>query len=460
MYDAIIIGAGMSGLAAGIRLAMYDQRVCILERHYAIGGLNSYYRLNDRNYDVGLHAVTNFARRGVKHGPLPRLIRQLRFSWDDFELAEQKGSAIAFPGVRLRFTNDAQVLHSEIARAFPDQADNYQRLLKEILGYDQLFSPRAAASTREILSSIITEPLLVEMLLCPVFFYGNAREHDMDFGQFSIMFRAVFLEGFARPLGGVRVILKRLVRRFKELGGELRLRAGVKQIVRDGYRAAGVILDDSTQIAAKQLISSAGSNETLRLCDFPDDQAQGQEIGQLSFIESICALDCQPTELGIDDTIVFYNHSDRFHYAKPDGLTDLRSGIICSPNNYHYAEGNLPEGALRFTALANYNRWAALSPEAYQAEKAKWHDEMLASAVRYISDFRQHVVVHDMFTPTTVGRYTGHDQGAVYGAPQKRYDAKTSLEGLLLCGSDQGYVGIVGTLTSGIQVANLVLQST
>ena len=44
-YDTIIIGAGMSGLAAGIRLAHFDQRVCILERHYTIGGLNSFYRM-------------------------------------------------------------------------------------------------------------------------------------------------------------------------------------------------------------------------------------------------------------------------------------------------------------------------------------------------------------------------------------------------------------------------------
>ena len=33
MYDTIIIGAGMSGLAAGIRLAYFERRVCILERH-------------------------------------------------------------------------------------------------------------------------------------------------------------------------------------------------------------------------------------------------------------------------------------------------------------------------------------------------------------------------------------------------------------------------------------------
>ena len=31
IYDTVIIGAGMSGLAAGIRLAQYDKRVCSLE---------------------------------------------------------------------------------------------------------------------------------------------------------------------------------------------------------------------------------------------------------------------------------------------------------------------------------------------------------------------------------------------------------------------------------------------
>ena len=68
-YDVVIIGAGMSGLAAGIRLAYYDQRVCILERHTTIGGLNSFYRLRGRNYDVGLHAVTNYASPGTRTGP-------------------------------------------------------------------------------------------------------------------------------------------------------------------------------------------------------------------------------------------------------------------------------------------------------------------------------------------------------------------------------------------------------
>src|SRR4029079_998057 len=170
MYDTIIIGAGMSGLAAGIRLAYYDQRVCILERHYAIGGLHSFYRLRGRDYDVGLHARTKVTPKGTKTGPLARLLRQLRMRWDDFAIAPQIGSEIAFPGVRLQFDNNARTPRHEAAWAVPQQADNFDRLTREIVAYDDLSESHAGISAREVVSSIISEPLLVEMLFCPLIF--------------------------------------------------------------------------------------------------------------------------------------------------------------------------------------------------------------------------------------------------------------------------------------------------
>ncbi len=106
-------------------------------------------------------------------------------------------------------------------------------------------------------------------------FYGSPREHDLDFGSFSVLFRAIFLEGLARPRGGIRAIIKPLVRRFKQLGGELRLRAGVKSIMPDGD-AITVLLDDGTQLSARQVISSAGWHETMRLCQSGEGEMQGE----------------------------------------------------------------------------------------------------------------------------------------------------------------------------------------
>jgi phytoene dehydrogenase-like protein len=455
MYDTIIIGAGMSGLAAGIRLAHYDRRVCILERHYTIGGLNSFYRLRGRDYDVGLHAVTNYVPKGTKRGPLARLLRQLRFGWEDFALAPQIGSAIAFPGVQLRFGNDIALLEAEIASAFPAEKDNFRRLLERLIDYDDLAPEHFDLSARQVLEETLGDPLLREMLLCPLMWYGNSREHDMGFGQFCIMFRSIFLEGFARPLAGVRLILKNLVRRFRALGGELKLRSGVEQIKVDNGRATGVVLDNGEEVEGRKILSSAGMVETMRLCD---DMTQVDEdrSGQLSFVEAISVLDRQPRQLGHEKTIVFFNDSDKFTWQRPDELCDLRTGVVCSPNNYDYGPGDdhLPDGVLRISALANFDRWASLPKEQYELEKLRWYDRTVEAAVRFVPDYRARVIDTDMFTPTTIRRFTWHKNGAVYGAPDKRLDGTTHLDNLFICGTDQGFVGIVGAIVSGISIAN------
>ena len=88
-YDAIIIGSGLSGLAAGIRLAMFDKKVLIVEKHVEVGGLNSFYTRKQRTFDVGLHAMTYYTPKGVRTSPLGKLLKQLRFKHDEFRLCPQ-----------------------------------------------------------------------------------------------------------------------------------------------------------------------------------------------------------------------------------------------------------------------------------------------------------------------------------------------------------------------------------
>ncbi len=451
MYDTIIIGAGMSGLAAGVRLAHFGRKVCILERHSAIGGLNSFYQHRGRTYDVGLHAITNFSPKGTKTGPLAKLFRQLRVAWEDWALVPQLGSAIIFPNAILRFSNDFGLLESEVRWRFPRQVDNFRRLVASLHDYAQFGQSGADRSARKVVADVISDPLLVEMLFCPILFYGGAREHNIEFDQFSILFRSIFLEGLARPLAGIQRILKMLAGRFKEHGGELRLRAGVEKIaVKDGA-VEKVFLEDGSELEARNVLSSAGFAETMRLCN--DNRPDDQPHARISLVESISVLNVMPRSLGYDRTIVFYNDSDRFYYEKPDDLIDLRSGTVCSPNNFAYPEP-LDEGIMRITALANYERWASLEPETYRQAKRDWYDRLAASAVRFVPDFRPAVVETDVFTPRTIQRFTGHAEGAVYGAAQKRHDGTSHLKNLFICGNDQGLVGVVGAIISGISIAN------
>jgi phytoene dehydrogenase-like protein len=401
--------------------------------------------------------VTNYTAKGATRGPLAKVLRQLRFKWEEFALAPQRGSRIAFPGVDLRFSNELALLRSEIHREFPSQVDRFEVLLRQLADYDDLDQDLFVQSARQRLAEIFSDPLLPEMLLCPLMWYGNAREHDMDWGQFGIMFRSIFLEGFARPFKGVRLILKNLVKRYRQLGGEVLLRSAVKQILLDGQTAVGVELEDGRTLLGKRILSSAGHIESLRLChNTPESRLPA--AGQMTFIESISILDCQPEALGHDETIVFYNDQQNFHWHRPESdLCDLRTGVICSPNNYLYDPelGNLPDGVIRLTTIANFDRWNALPEEEYRSEKLRWYDRSIESAIRFVPDFRAHVVDIDVFTPTTIRRFTSHDNGAVYGAPDKQLNGRTPYHNLYLCGTDQGYVGIIGSIMSGISIANL-----
>jgi len=455
-YDAVIIGAGMSGLAAGIRLAYFDKSVCILERHTTIGGLNSFYRLRGRNHDVGLHALTNYAPPGSKAGPLAKVLRQLRLRWDDFGLSPQRFSTVAFPGCTLRFTNCIDELLQQVREHFPSEADGFSKLVEHVAAFEVASFEKCKLSARAVLSDFLRDALLIEMLMCPLLFYGSASPNDMDFSQFAIMFRSIFLEGFARPFEGVRRILKVLVRRFKELGGELRLRSGVRTISSRRGRATSLVLDDGQTIEAANIISSAGTLETLRLLEGAEDSRPPIEPGNITYTESIYSLDCQPSDLGHDATIVFYNDSEKFRYEMPNEPIDLHSGIICSPNNFEY--GRPPEeGRIRITALANPSHWLNLPQETYEREKTDWSRRLLESALRVIPDFRPAIVDTDFFTPKTIKKFTGHINGCVYGSADKISNGRTHLENLYLCGNDQGLLGIVGTLMSGISVVNAYL---
>jgi phytoene dehydrogenase-like protein len=456
-YDTVIIGAGLSGLAAGIRLAYFDKSVCIVEKHYTIGGLNSFYRLRKRDHDVGLHAVTNYAEPGTKTGPLSKLLRQLRLRWDDFALCPQVESSIAFPGRTLKFTNDFDFLHQNIVEEFPDQKDGFAKLLKLIDEHDELHLGDETASARKILNEHLSNPTLVDMLFCPLMFYGSPTAGDMDFSQFVIMFKSIFYEGFGRPIRGVRLIMKNLVKQFRGNGGELKLKSGVQKVISENGQATGVLLESGEVLEARNIVSSAGIAETLRLCETPQEVSSENEPGGISFVETIFSLDCQPQEFGHDQTIVFYNDSDTFRYEPPEEPCDVRSGIICSPNNFRYDSDETEEGRIRITALADPAFWLNQSDENYDSAKTEWTERIVESALRYMPDFRQHVVDTDAFTPRTIKKFTGHLNGAVYGAPKKLRDGTTHLKNLFLCGTDQGFLGIIGSMLSGITIANLHL---
>ena len=452
----------MSGLAAAVRLSMFGQKVLLLEKHNAAGGLNSFYARGNRKYDVGLHALTNWVPEGAKGTPLTKLLRQLRIKREELDLCPQFGSLIKMGGKQLRVNNHFPDLMDDVAQVFPQAIDQFRELDKYISNIDEAALDTNGGSARALLNEKISDPLLRDMLLLPTCFYGSALENDIEVSQFAIMWRSLFKEGFARPFIGVRQVIRLLLDRCREHQVDRRMKCGVKQIVVRGSRATALILDDGTEVTTDKIYSSAGAVETQRMRSDCSPQVAQAEIGRLGYLETISTY--QPEQFSKfkwNETIIFFCDDERFNYQSPKGLVDPKSGVICIPNNYNYgSERKLDEGWLRVTALANHDEWCRLPEEEYLAQKTHWLNQLNKVARNHLTpisdtDHDAALTSSDVFTPRTVRKFTSHLNGAIYGSPIKRRDGRTDLENLFIIGTDQGFLGVTGAMLSGISMANL-----
>lgn len=462
--DCIIIGAGMSGLASGIRLSMYDKKILILEKHTISGGLNSYYARGKRKFDVGLHALTNFVSPKDKGKPFNKLMKQLRIPYEEFKLSPQNYSLIQFPEHKLKFTNEIEVLTAEIADKFPSQIDGFIALLEHIRNFDEVNLNNETVMAKTVVSHYIKDKSLIEMIFCPLLIYGSAWENDMDFSQFVIMFKSIFLEGFSRPEGGVRTILDLLIKKLGEAGGEIRYKSEVTRIITKNNKVVGVEVNHNQIIECDQILSSMGLPETYGVVS-EFEKLDHPATGKLSFCESILITDKKPRDLGVDATIIFYNNRPEYLYQKPTSLFDRESAVVCFPNNFKYEnfQDDYPEGVLRITNIANFDLWNDLKSAEDKAHYREQKEVVARNAAEILkhcglsSDYQ--VMFKDIFTPTTIKRYTQHFDGTVYGSTDKSRNGTTPIDGLFICGTDQGFLGIVGSMLSGISMANLhVLQ--
>jgi len=449
----IVIGGGLSGLAAAIRLARFTADVVLLEQHTRLGGLNSYYYRNNTLFETGLHAITNYAESGNKRAPLNRLLRQLKIPRSSLNLHQQIASEICFPEQKsLIFSNDFKILEDEISHKFPKAIDAFVTLQRFLEDFDP-FVPAPFRSARSFLQEILGDKLLVDMLLCPLMYYGSSVEDDMDLSQFAIMFQAIYQEGFFRPQGTIRDFLNLLANHLQTLGGTIRRGTRVTQILQDGKTARGVKLDSGEIIESDHILSTIGYQETRIILGLEPEE---QEPDRLGFIETIFQLPGSAgSRLPDNRTVIFYSENFPFSYSRPDDLADFSSGVICLPHNFQQrTPGETIE--VRSTHLASYSRWHAMHScrKHYNDAKKQAQSRSLRVIEKYLGKFRDDIVYEDTFTPMTIERYTAKRHGAIYGSPVKVKDGNIGYTNLFLAGTDQGFLGIIGSMLSGVSIVN------
>ncbi len=281
----IIVGAGLAGLSAGCYARMNGYATRILEHHHAPGGVAASWRKDGYQFDGGIHFMMGHMPTNGSH----RLFDDLGLDLKDKVvpmkvygryLDENKARRIDLTQDLDKFgrelkaycTEDADLIDGLIAAARrlqgidlslvglgrPPELAGLGDKLKDIWSVRRalkVFGGKYSKSVEDF-SCDIHDPWLRELL-------KNLFLPSVPV-WFLIMILALLADGQLGYLeSGCQDFVESIVRRYKELGGELTCGATVEKILVEDDRAAGVRLTDGRTITADAVISAADGQTTI-----------------------------------------------------------------------------------------------------------------------------------------------------------------------------------------------------
>ncbi len=276
---AVVIGAGLGGLASAMRLGALGYRVSVIDRLDVPGGRGSALWRDGHRFDLGPTIVT-----------VPQVFRELwaacgRSFDDDIDLrALDPFYEIRWPdGSRFEASGDTERMVEEVRRLSPDDVPGYLKFLRDSearywFGFEDL-GRRSMHRLRDLIAVLPTfakmradrsvyahaarrvkdERLRMALSFHPLFIGGD------PFNVTSMYILVSHLEkefGVHYAMGGVAEIARVMARIVTEQGGAVRMETEVDEILFDGNRAAGVRLADGEEIAADLVVSNADAGWT------------------------------------------------------------------------------------------------------------------------------------------------------------------------------------------------------
>jgi phytoene dehydrogenase-like protein len=283
-YDAIVVGAGVNGLAAAVHLSQRGWRVLVLEKSAKPGGAVRTEEITLPGYRHDLYAMNLSMFAGSA------FYAEHKASLDAQGLAFVPASdsfASPFPnGSWLGVSTDLDTTAARIAAISPADAATWRRMAADFateapfiggimgqpmpsLGAVRLlvkaWREKGLEWVRDMVRLLLSSP---RNYLDPRFESAEVRALmaawglHLDFGP-DVAGGAVFpyLESMANQnfgmvigQGGADTIIKAMVGVIEAAGGTLRCSAEVAQVTRSNGRASGVTLSDGTQLAAKRAV--------------------------------------------------------------------------------------------------------------------------------------------------------------------------------------------------------------
>ncbi|EMF0238055.1 phytoene desaturase [Enterococcus hirae] len=468
MKKIIVIGAGVAGLSAAVRLQKLGYEVTLYEKDRQVGGKMNQIKTAGFTFDLGPTIVM-----------MPEIYREV-FEFcgkdpDDYismkkvdpmlKLYFNKEEPIEFSNDLIELTKTLENISPEDTQGyFAFLADIYQRytiakeafITKSFRGFWDFYNPkslwagirlRTFSDAYTSISKFVKDDRLRKSLAFQTLYIGVSPYQGPSLytiiPMIELFYGVYFIEG------GMYTLAISLARLFEELGGKIVYETSVDEILIDNKIAKGIRIGKE-QVMADAIVCGADFPYAMKEL-IPDERKRGKYTNKkIAKFEYSCS--CFLMYLGLDKKYPEEHlHSIYFAEDFKQNVDDLfeRGKLPDDPSFYLYRPSLMddslaPEGQeglyvlVPVPELSKYEKWTEQTMQAYRQKIIR-----LLKEKTIFKDIDEHIVSETLITPKDFSERFNAYNGATFGLkptlkqsnyyrPHNKFSAA---ENLYFCGS-------------------------
>ncbi|WP_459556923.1 phytoene desaturase family protein [Lacunimicrobium album] len=450
-YDVIVIGSGLAGLTGANVLAKQGYSVLLLEHHYQLGGLATWFkRRGGHIFDISLHGFPN------------GMVKSCRKYWTK-EIADSivqlKGVRFENPQFSLETTFDREDFTNIMIEKFKIPAETVKAFFDTARSMN--FYDDQQMTTRELFEKFFPGRSDVVRLLMEPITYANGSTLEDPAITYGIVFSNFMSKGVFTFQGGTDKLVLQMKDELERNGVDIRIRSLVEKVEVSPDKRVTAVHVGGKRITCDAVLSNSNlKNTILKLVGEEHfDPAYVAETNAVRLNNSSCQV-----YIALKEGEKFDYIGDLLFHSEHSGF-DIKSMLskdISSRTFSLYYPETRPENdryLIVSSTNANYEDWANLSEEQYEADKKQLCETTLDCLEKYIPDVRQKMDWVEASTPRTFQHYTHHPAGASFGTKFEGLKVSQTLPEQIKGLYHAGSVGIImsgwlGAMNYGVIVSN------
>jgi prolycopene isomerase len=447
--NVVIVGSGVGGSAVGALLANTGKyNVTLIEKSKLIGGRFASYQNEGFKLDVGCHMLAN-CDKGLFGRALDICGCTGYVKW---RYAVKPSPVVNFKGQRVRFPYDAEKMG-----VTKEASDRFMKFFFDISQLSDADCDRLnGVSIADYVSRYVDSNLARGLIIFFTSIYFVTRDDETPIGEYARCQNEIWRnKAVGYPIGGTGAVPGAYCRIIRECGGRVRTGTGVRRIVVENGRAAGVVLEDGERIGADIVISNATVRDTVNQlvggdaypAEFTD------RVNRYRYSYSTSVIQIALNEKISNDSMIFYvGRSDLSEFERnieetgdlPDAAPCLMIPVVSNMD---------PEAAPEGKQLIIVGASAKLPYNSDVAVWKKWEQAIMNSLEVVFPDIRRHILWTVSTTPQDIDHF-GSEEGSVIGIGQiigqvgedRPPIVDPYVRNLYHCSADTGLHGIGGEL--------------